>query len=307
MTTDQHVAKGVTQKIIDYLGTQKWLIYGGISGALSRTLTAPLERLKILNQVQHMDTGGPRYVGVLPALKKIWKEEGFRAYWKGNGTNVIRIVPSDATRFYSYDMFKKLLIKEGEPMTGYIRVLAGGLAGMASTLATYPLDMVRTRLSVQTIPTADSKLLSTRYRGVFHCLFRICKEEGFLALYKGMGISMMGVAPYVAINFSTYETIKQFVGQQEQILSGLVIGGVAGTVAVTLTYPTDVLRRRMMMDGLGDNPRAYSGILDACIKIAKHEGLPGFFRGLLPCYLKVVPSTAISWATIEICRKIGGS
>src|SRR5690606_37762378 len=87
----------------------------------------------------------------------------------------------------------------------------------------------------------------------------------------------------------------------------LPAGGVAGAIAVTLTYPTDVLRRRMMMQGLGgDTPRTYSGLLDACSKIMKAEGIPGFFRGLIPCYLKVIPSSAISWGTIELCRKVVG-
>ena len=76
---------------------------------------------------------------------------------------------------------------------------------------------------------------------------------------------------------------------------------------MTLTYPTDVLRRRMMMQGVGgDKHRAYNGLLDACVKIAKTEGTAGFFRGLIPCYLKVIPSSAISWGTIELCKMVGG-
>lgn len=292
--------------MVDVVGNQKWLIYGAISGGISRTATAPLERLKVLNQVQHMDKSGPRYQGVLPALRKIRAEEGFRAYWKGNGTNVIRIMPSDAARFYSYDTFKKLISTPGEPITPMIRVMAGGLAGMVSTIATYPLDLVRTRLSVQTLPGRGA-IYAARYQGMWHCLSSIFREEGFFALYKGMGVSILGVAPYVAINFASYETLKQLVktdGTETHALEGLVMGGLSGTAAVTLTYPSDVLRRRMMMQGIGGASNMYNGLWDACVKIGREEGVAGFYRGLIPCYLKVVPAAAIGWACIETLQKV---
>jgi len=283
------------------------MIYGALAGATSRTATAPLERLKVLNQVQHLDrVAAARYVGVLPALRKIYAEEGFWAYWKGNGTNVIRIIPSEAARLYTFEIFKKWLVKKGE-LSPIRNMVAGGLAGMASTLLTFPLDLVRTRLTVQTLPSADSKLLAARYNGMFHCLFKIGKEEGILALYKGMGISLMGIVPYVAINYGSYETIKQLFSDLDPKVFGGLFGGISGAIAVTFTYPTDVLRRRMMMQGLGgDSHRAYNGIWDAIVKVARTEGVPGFFRGLIPCYLKVIPSSAISWATIELCRMLSG-
>jgi len=293
-----------------WINKHKWLIYGGLSGGISRTLTAPLERLKVLNQIQHMDASGPRYTGVWSSLKRILHEEGFRAYWKGNGTNIIRIVPSDATRFYSYNVYKKMMGGERDNLTAEIRVVAGALAGATSTLATYPLDLVRSRLSAQTLPNA-STLLKTRYDGVVHCLTSIVREEGFLGLYKGMGISILGIAPYVAINFASYETIKQFFVNQDikpGVLGGVVIGGTSGTLAVTCTYPSDVLRRRFMMQGIGgERTIYYTSLWDAIVKMWKFEGLAAFFRGLVPAYLKVVPSTAVSWGTIELCQRIGGS
>jgi hypothetical protein len=68
--------------------------------------------------------------------------------------------------------------------------MAGGLAGMVSTIATYPLDLVRTRLSVQTLPGRGA-IYAARYRGMWHCLGSIFREEGFFALYKGMGVSIL--------------------------------------------------------------------------------------------------------------------
>jgi len=80
-------------------------IAGGIAGAVSRTVVSPLERLKILFQVQ--SAGRDAYKMSVPkALAKMWREEGLRGFMAGNGTNCIRIVPYSAVQFGSYNFYK---------------------------------------------------------------------------------------------------------------------------------------------------------------------------------------------------------
>lgn len=80
---------------------------GGVAGAVSRTVVSPLERLKILFQVQN--AGRDEYrIGVGRALRKMWVEEGFRGLMRGNGTNCIRIVPYSAVQFSSYNFYKRV-------------------------------------------------------------------------------------------------------------------------------------------------------------------------------------------------------
>ncbi|KAF3923430.1 Mitoferrin [Orbilia brochopaga] len=81
-------------------------IAGGIAGAVSRTVVSPLERLKILYQVQ--GTGGASYTGIGTSLLKMWKEEGWRGFMRGNGTNCVRIVPYSAVQFSSYTVYKRV-------------------------------------------------------------------------------------------------------------------------------------------------------------------------------------------------------
>lgn len=79
---------------------------GGIAGAVSRTVVSPLERLKILFQIQ--TPGREEYkMSVGRGLSKMWKEEGFRGFMRGNGTNCIRIVPYSAVQFGSFSFYKK--------------------------------------------------------------------------------------------------------------------------------------------------------------------------------------------------------
>lgn len=78
---------------------------GGMAGAVSRTVVSPLERLKILLQIQN--PGKSEYkMSVWKGLGKMWREEGFRGFMAGNGTNCIRIVPYSAVQFGSYNVYK---------------------------------------------------------------------------------------------------------------------------------------------------------------------------------------------------------
>ena len=78
---------------------------GGVAGAVSRTVVSPLERLKILFQIQ--PTGKSGYnLSVPKALAKMWRDEGFKGLMKGNGTNCVRIIPYSAVQFSSYNLYK---------------------------------------------------------------------------------------------------------------------------------------------------------------------------------------------------------
>lgn len=83
----------------------KTLLAGGVAGAVSRTVVAPFERLKIIFQTQGQP---PMYTGVVQALQKIGREEGVKGYFKGNGVNCIRIFPTSALQFYCYETYKRV-------------------------------------------------------------------------------------------------------------------------------------------------------------------------------------------------------
>ncbi|KAL6051686.1 hypothetical protein QOT17_019044 [Balamuthia mandrillaris] len=279
----------------------KTLVAGGIAGAISRSSVAPLERLKIIFQTQPHP---PKYTGVLQAMKLIYAEEGLLGFFKGNGTNVIRIVPASAIQFFSYEQYKRLIF--GNQDLGPLqRLLAGGMTGITALVATYPLELVRARLSIQAGRTRNE----LAYKGMWHGLNVIAKKEGFLALYKGMWPSLVGVVPYVGIDFAAYETFKDYVPRQPdgtvKRIHTLACGGLAGTIAQTVAYPLDLIRRRMQVQGFNQNYGVeYNGMTDAFLKIYRTEGLLGFYRGLWPNYLKVVPALSISFLAFEEMKQV---
>ena len=110
------------------------------------------------------------------------------------------------------------------------------------TVATYPLDIVRTRLSVQSASFEVLGKKEAKLPGMFATMKVMYRTEGgALALYRGLGPTLAGVAPYVGINFATYEAMRKFMtadGQANPTAIGkLISGGVSGAVAQSITYP----------------------------------------------------------------------
>ncbi|KAJ1723997.1 hypothetical protein LPJ53_001692 [Coemansia erecta] len=295
----------------------KHLMAGGVSGAVSRTVVSPLERMKILFQVQSKGAGSA-YNGVFGTLAKIWREEGIAGYMRGNGTNVVRIVPYSAVQFATYEQLKKLLMEEGKTeLDTPRRLTAGAGAGIASVAATYPLDIVRTRISVQTahaLANVDKLPKDARGRpiipkmpGIAETFVHIYKNEGGLrATYRGFGATLAGVAPYIALNFQCYEVLRKFFTPAgEAAPSGtrkLICGALAGCCAQTITYPFDVLRRRMQVTSMSGINYKYSSTFDAVRQMIKTEGILGLYRGLVPNYLKVAPAIGVSFWSYELAK-----
>lgn len=216
---------------------------GGVAGAVSRTVVSPLERLKILFQVQ--SAGRTEYkLSVSKALAKMWREEGWRGFMRGNGTNCIRIVPYSAVQFGSYNFYKRSVFEPypGADLTPLSRLVCGGLAGITSVTFTYPLDIVRTRLSIQTASfanlAADKKAVPGMWatmRGMY------VNEGGFVALYRGIVPTVAGVAPYVGLNFMVYEHLRGILtpegDKNPSAVRKLAAGAISGAVAQTCTYP----------------------------------------------------------------------
>lgn len=250
--------------------TAKTLLAGGIAGAASRSTVSPLERVKIMMQVQDLmpdgkGVQGQRYNTIGEGLRGIYAKEGIRGYFVGNGANVVRILPYSATQFFVFDKLKRVYLDSGRTdFDAGEKLVAGSIAGATSVVVSYPLDFVRGRLSVQGAGT------KARYTGISNALVRIASEEGFFKLYHGMQPSLVGIMPYVGIQFMTYHTLKpmamaHYGAKSDKELGvgvNLACGGIAGAAAQTAAYPFDLLRRRFQMSGVS---RAWSSAF-ACVR-----------------------------------------
>jgi solute carrier family 25 phosphate transporter 23/24/25/41 len=176
----------------------KYLISGGIAGAVSRTCTAPLDRLKILLQTQ---SNKKNYSGIIQGLLKIKKEEGILGFWRANGINVLKIFPESGIRFLGYEYYKKLLFNHSEisNLSPYQKLMAGGFAGITSQFIIYPLEVARSRLAISPKNT---------YKGIIDVFKKMIKKEGPKSLYRGLLPSLLGIMPYAAIDLAIYDMLK---------------------------------------------------------------------------------------------------
>lgn len=136
---------------------------------------------------------------------------------------------------------------------------------------------------------------------------KIIREEGGVrALYRGLVTTAVGVAPYVGINFAAYEFLRGVITPpgKNSVVRKLVCGALAGSISQTLTYPFDVLRRKMQVTGMKGGSVKYDGALHALSSVVKTEGVKGLYRGLWPNLLKVAPSIATSFFTYELVKEL---
>ncbi|AGO13822.1 AaceriAGL047Cp [[Ashbya] aceris (nom. inval.)] len=288
-------------------------VAGGVGGAVSRTVVSPVERVKILLQVQSSTTAYNH--GLVHAVKQVYKEEGVKGLFRGNGINCLRIFPYSAVQYAVYEFCKTRLFHAGQEdhqqLRSWERLVGGALGGGASVLVTYPLDLVRTRLSIQTANLAKlhrSKAQDIRRPpGIVELLRRIFHEEGGLrGWYRGVYPTSLGVVPFVALNFALYERLKALVPRDcdagSAAAAKLAIGAVSGGIAQTVIYPFDLLRRRFQVLTMGQSELGfrYASVADALSTIGRQEGLRGFYKGLTANLVKVVPAMAVQWFVYEL-------
>lgn len=280
----------------------KVLTSGAIAGAVSRTVTAPLERLKIFNQVGGISKTASGYTGITSSLTKMVREEGWRGLFKGNGTNCVKVVPASAIRFVSFENFKKLLlVGDARTLSTERKLLAGSAAGCMGVCLTYPLDLIRTRLSLQ--------VHVRHYTGIADAFRKIVAAEGPRGLFRGVGAAFTSVAPFSALNFTCYELLKEYIGPLlpfRSIALSAAYGAMSGVTAMTILYPLDLLKRQLMVQGHGDAPVRYRNALHAGTSIFAEQGLRGLYRGILPSYLKVIPTVSLTWLSYEIAKRSFG-
>ena len=256
------------------------LCAGGLAGIISRTGVAPLELWKIQSQASYIPDS---------SIKQVLRKEGLRYLWKGNFTNCVRIAPQLAVNFAIFEEAKKHI---KTPYKDVNNLASGALAGSISMAVIYPLETIRSRLSLQTN--------KSHYTGIYDCI----KKMKITDMYKGLRVSLMGITPYTALNFAFYHNFKDYFnnkninGHTNKMLSG----GLSGMVAVTFTYPTDLIWRQLQLQGFDPTVPKYDGFIDCVRKIVRNQGIRGLYRGLVPCYITIFPKFALQFWGFEMCQ-----
>jgi solute carrier family 25 (mitochondrial phosphate transporter), member 23/24/25/41 len=189
----------------------------------------------------------------------------------------------------------KIALTRTNPVTGKKELpswgsfAAGSLSGVVSTVATHPMETLQTRLAV-----------SAAYKSAGDAMLSIMAKEGPLALFGGLGPSLIGIIPYAGLNLGFYDGMRTLytkqTGKPVPKTASLVFGALAGASAASVTFPLEVVRRRMMMGQQFANTGA------AIVAIAKAEGVGALFAGLGLNWVKVAPSSGLSIWSYELLK-----
>ena len=260
-------------------------LLGGVSAAVSKTVVAPIERVKLLLQLQDASkqiTSNKKYNGIVDCFTRVNKEQGFASFWRGNLANVLRYFPTQALNFAFKDTFKRLF-NPYNPKTQFWpfffgNVAAGGAAGAASLLFVYPLDFARTRLATDVGKGAENR----EFAGLTDCVMKIVKHDGVYGLYRGFSISVVGIIIYRALYFGMFDSFRNVLFKDFKNANIFAVWAFAQFVTVgsgIVSYPLDTVRRRMMMQS-GRKDMLYNNTMDCFAKIYANEGgLKPFFKG----------------------------
>ena len=176
---------------------------------------------------------------------QIYQKDGIKGYFRGNGTNVIKIAPETAFRFLFYDMIHDAICRNRKNSGALSKFTAGSLAGVFSTIITFPFDLAKTKLSL----TAPDY-----YKGLIDCLMKTQRSEGFRGWFNGLKPTLFGAIPFQGINQMIYNEIKEYYCKNyEEAPSSFkmsLFGGFSTLIAQIVTYPFCVAKSRMQSQGL---------------------------------------------------------
>ncbi|CAL8072241.1 unnamed protein product [Calicophoron daubneyi] len=283
----------------------KTLVAGGIAGCVSRSVTAPLDRIKLTWQALG---GRAAQLGLVGTVRKMVHEGGVISLWRGNGVNCLKIAPESALKFQAYEFYKRVLgplfgDKIRDPVCLQTKFLSGALAGATSQTIIYPMEVIKTRMCLRK---------TGQYSSIFDCARKLYHADGIQVFYRGYVPNILGILPYAGIELALFETFKQtyvkFTNTGEQspdvmapppVYVSVTAGALSSVCGQLGTYPLALVRTKLQAQTVGSER---IGFLRVFKNIVKHEGFTGLFRGLGPNMLKVIPAVSVSYACYDQLR-----
>ena len=225
-------------------------------------------------------------------LRSMLSEGTPRAFFRGNGANVLKIAPETALKLTFNDRIKRAVSSvrsssssdSGSPPSSSSvslspgeRFVAGAAAGALAQSAIYPLELIRTRLAICPKGT---------YRGIADAAARVLRSEGPRAFYRGLAPSLIGILPYAGVDIAAFETLKEALldayeprGEPPPPAAIIAAGAASSSVAQFCSYPLALVRTRLQAQGAGGRPIKYDGMLDVIRKTVASEGVRGLYKG----------------------------
>ncbi|KAJ9242777.1 hypothetical protein DTO166G5_532 [Paecilomyces variotii] len=285
-------------------------IAGFTAGVISTLCFHPLDLIKTRLQVDRQSSS--RIGNSLRVISWIYQNEGgISAFYRGLSPNIIGNSTSWAFYFLSYGKVKQVMqtLRDNEQdVLGYSDYfIASGTAGLLTAVITNPIWVIKTRM------LSTGSHIPGAYKSFASGAKEILRTEGIAGFYRGLLPALFGVS-HGALQFMAYEKLKLYrletisqstitttagSGGMAQGLSNtdlLLVSSLSKIFAGCITYPYQVLRARLQTY---DAALMYRGVADATVQIWRREGIKGYYKGLGPNLLRVLPSTWMTFLVYE--------
>jgi solute carrier family 25 phosphate transporter 23/24/25/41 len=193
---------------------------GAVAGVTSALVTYPFQSLG-----DRLILNAEAYKGLTDALVKVGRTEGWSEIFRGITPTLLRMAPSAAASFYTYETLKEryLRSKGKRDLDTWASLSIGAIAGAVASTLTYPLQVAQKEINMSAIPT---EAVGMNYQNVFEALRGIVKKEGIGGLYRGLPIELVEIVPYTALSFAVYEAAKRVLlavneERRDQVKDGL--------------------------------------------------------------------------------------
>lgn len=275
------------------------LFSGGLSGIVSKSVVAPIERVKMIYQTSNVDFSF-RTSGTL--VVNLMKEEGVWSLWKGNSASALRCFPYSGIQFLSYRGYGNLLrVDDFTPLSKVKQFVAGASAGLTATTLTYPLDFLGTRMALRSRTGTYGSILAAAKSIQF-------LEGNSVPFFRGISASLIGVVPYSGLAWMTFELLKD--GTEKMINQGNPItviqrGCCAALSAVcsqSATYPLDLVRKRLQSEMHSHDHNRFA-VFKEFSSVIKEHGVAGLWKGLSLNIVKGPISMGMSFVCYELFEK----
>jgi len=324
----------VSNEVLKGLG---FFLAGGLSGVVSRTCTAPFDRIKVFliartdlsstllhKRIELAKKLRPNEIPLdkiksplIKAATTLYRQGGLRAFYVGNGLNVAKVFPESAMKFGSFEMAKRLMsqlegVSDTSHLSRFSTYIAGGLGGVVSQFTVYPIDTLKYRVQCAPLDHKATKGKSL----LLETAKQMYKEGGLKLFYRGVFVGVTGIFPYAALDLGTFSAMKKWYINKEAkrqncstddiTMSNFIVlpmGAFSGTIGATVVYPINLLRTRLQAQGTYAHPYRYNGFKDVLTQTIQREGYPGLFKGLVPNLAKVCPAVSISYLMYENLKR----
>jgi len=259
----------------------KAIVAGGISGAIEICCTYPLEYTKTVAQLDKGSGGG-----AMKVVRDTLKTHGPLGFYRGLSSMVYFATPKAALRFSAFEAASDMLkTSDGKPMFGKVNgFIAGLVAGTAEAIVvSTPQETIKIRLIDD-----QFKSETPRFKGFFHGVYTLIKEEGFFGIYHGVAPTVLKVATAQGTRFGVFNVIPS--EYRKTPVSVAACGAFAGGVSVLIFQGLDVVKSRMQgLDGA-----KYASSLHCAREMLVNEGWLSFYKGVGPRLSRVCCEVAIT-------------